>query len=112
MMRGKPANPRLISNTDDPKQALEIAGKHECEWLILDTAPGDIDQIERDIMACELCLIPVSASAFDLIAARSVVALCGPNSRRFAFVLDRENPGRETLRLCRETSAQAGDTAE
>jgi chromosome partitioning protein len=96
-MRGKPTNPRLISNTDDPEQAVRIAGEHQCEWLILDTAPADIDQIERAVMACDVCLIPVSASAFDLIAARTVVALCGQHERRFAFVLNRENPGRETL---------------
>jgi cellulose biosynthesis protein BcsQ len=96
-MRGKPTNPHLISNTDDPEQAVQIAGEHQCEWMILDTAPADIDQIERAVIACELCLIPVSASAFDLIAARTVVALCVQHKRRFAFVLNRENPGRETL---------------
>jgi chromosome partitioning protein len=96
-MRGKPANPHLISNTVDPSEAIEIARERHCAWLIFDTAPGDIHQIDRAIMACDLCLIPVSASAFDLVAARTVVALCGEHDRRFAFVLNRENPRRGIL---------------
>jgi chromosome partitioning protein len=96
-MRGKPANPCLISNTDDPAEAINLAREQGNAWVFLDTAPGDIDQIERVIMACDLCLIPVSASAFDLVAARTVVALCGEHDRSFAFVLNRENPRREVL---------------
>jgi chromosome partitioning protein len=95
IMRGKPDNPRLISDTDDPTAAILAA--RDCDWLFFDTAPSDIDQIERAIMAADLCLIPVSASAFDLVAARTVVELCGEHRRRFAFVLNRENPQRRTL---------------
>ena len=84
-MRGKPANPHLISNSDDPSKAIESARERHCAWLIFDTAAGDIDQIDRAIITRDLCLIPVSACAFDLVAARTVVALGGGHDKQFAF---------------------------
>jgi chromosome partitioning protein len=95
-MRGKPDNPRLIRDDVEPAAALrKLAG--ECDWLFLDTAPAMMDQVELAVQAADFILIPVLASAFDLVAARTVVSLCGEHDRRFAFVLNRGNPRRELL---------------
>jgi chromosome partitioning protein len=96
MMRGKPDNPRLIREDVEPTAARRrLAG--ERDWLLLDTAPAMMDQVEFAIQAADFVLIPVLASAFDLVAARAVVALCGDHQKPFAFVLNRENPRRELL---------------
>jgi chromosome partitioning protein len=95
-MRGKPDNPRLIRDDVEPAAAMrKLAG--ECDWLFLDTAPAMMDQVELAVQAADFILIPVLASAFDLVAARTVVSLCGEHDRRFAFVLNRGNPRRELL---------------
>jgi len=102
MMRGKPDNPQLIRDAIDPTDAVQsVAG--ECNWVFLDTAPSPIEQIELAIVAADFVLIPVAASAFDLMAARAVVELCGEHEKPFAFVLNRENARRELM----NTSAAA-----
>ena len=96
LMRGKPDNPRLIGDDIEPAAAVrKLAG--ECDWLFLDTAPAMMDQVELAVQAADFVLIPVLASAFDLMAARAVVALCGEHGKPFAFVLNRENPRREIM---------------
>jgi cellulose biosynthesis protein BcsQ len=95
-LRGKPSNPRLIRDEIEPTAAVhQLSG--ECDWLFLDTAPAMMDQVELAVEAADFVLIPVLASAFDLVAGRAVVALCGEHNRRFAFVLNRANPRRELL---------------
>ena len=96
LMRGKPDNPRLIADDIAPAAAVrKLAG--ECDWLFLDTAPAMMDQVELAVQAADFTLIPVLASAFDLMAARAVVAHCGEHEKAFAFVLNRENPRREIM---------------
>jgi cellulose biosynthesis protein BcsQ len=56
-----------------------------------------MDQIDRAVEAADFVLIPVQASAFDLMAARAVVSMSGERSTPFAFVLNREHARRETL---------------
>jgi len=73
----------------------KLAG--EWDWLFLDTAPALMEQVALAIEAADFVLIPVLASAFDLMAARAVVSLCGDHAKHFAFVLIRENPRREIM---------------
>jgi cellulose biosynthesis protein BcsQ len=95
-MRGKPDNPRLIQDDIDPATARrKLTG--EREWLFLDTAPAMMDQVELAVEAADFVLIPVLASAFDLVAARGVVSLCQEQGKSFAFIVNRENPRRELL---------------
>jgi chromosome partitioning protein len=96
VMRGKPDNPGLIREDIEPAAAArKLAG--ECDWLFLDTAPAMMDQVELAVEAADFILIPVLASAFDLVAARAVVALCEEQAKPFAFVINRENLRRELL---------------
>jgi hypothetical protein len=95
-MRGKPDNTRLIREDVEPAAAIrKLAG--ERDWLFLDTAPAMMDQVELAVQAADFVLIPVLASAFDLVAARAVVALCTDHCKSFAFVLNRKNLRRELL---------------
>ena len=96
IMRGKPDNPRLIKNAIDPEDAVQSVAS-ECDWVFLDTAPSSLEQIERAIETADFVLIPVTASAFDLMAARAVVTLCKDHNKAFAFVLNRQNARREVL---------------
>lgn len=102
LMRGKPANPRLIKDAIDPEDAVSsVAG--ECDWVFLDTAPSAMEQIERAIEAANFVLIPVTASAFDLMAARAIVDLCKDHDKPFAFVLNRQNARRDALNSSAKT---------
>jgi cellulose biosynthesis protein BcsQ len=71
-MRGKPDNPRLIREDVDPAAARrKLAG--ERDWLLIDTAPAMLDQVELAVQAADFVLIPVLASAFDLASCRRTV---------------------------------------
>jgi chromosome partitioning protein len=106
LMRGKPSNPRLMQDDIEPAAArCKLAG--ECDWLFLDTAPAMMEQVELAIEAADFVLIPVLASAFDLMAARAVVSLCGDHAKHFAFVLNRENPRREIMNYGGHASQEA-----
>jgi chromosome partitioning protein len=96
MMRGKPDNPRLVRDDVDPATAVRML-VGQCDWLFLDTAPAMMDQVEEAVQVADFTLVPVLASAFDLVAARAVVALCGEHGKPFAFVLNKENARREVL---------------
>jgi len=96
IMRGKPDNPRLIQDDIPPEAARrKLAG--ERDWLFLDTAPAIMDQVELAVEAADFVLIPVLASAFDLVATRGVVSLCQEQAKSLAFVINRKNPRRELL---------------
>ena len=94
LMRGKPENPLLVRDDIEPASARrKLAG--ECDWLFLDTAPAMMDQVELAVEAADFVLVPLQASAFDLMAARAVISLCGDHNKPFAFVLNKENKRRE-----------------
>jgi chromosome partitioning protein len=95
LQRGKPANPELIRDATPSEAIAQLHGR--TDWLFLDTAPAMLEQLEMAIEAADFVLIPVLASALDLIAARGVVSLCQERGVSFAFMLNRENSRREVL---------------
>lgn len=96
LMRGRPQNPYLIKDAADPERAIaSMTGV--CDWVFLDTAPCAMDQIELAVVAADFVLIPVTSSAFDLMAARAIVELCNDHEKPFAFVLNRQNARRDAL---------------
>lgn len=96
MMRGKPSNPHMIRDATAPDEAV-LTMTHICDWVFLDTSPSSLELIEQAICVADFVLIPVTSSAFDLMAARSVVDLCKEHSKPFAFVLNRQNARRDVL---------------
>ena len=96
LMRGKPSNPYLIRDVEDPERAV-LSATGACDLVFLDTAPSSMDQIELAIEAADFVLIPVTSSAFDLMAARSIVDICKEHDKPFAFVLNRQNARRDAL---------------
>ena len=94
-VRGRLDNPSLITNTDRSTPA-DVALRSNADWLFCDTAPAMLEQVERAIEAADYVLIPLLASALDLVAARTIVAICGELNKSFGFVLTRVNTQRET----------------
>jgi chromosome partitioning protein len=102
LMRGKPENPLLIREDIEPSTARRrLAGEYD--WLFLDTAPAMMDQVELAVEAADFVLVPLQASAFDLMAARTIISLCGEHKKAFAFVLNKENARRQGLNTSAET---------
>src|SRR4030095_6969209 len=79
------------------RSPAEAVRRSDADWLFCDTAPAMLEQVEQAIGTADYVLIPLLASALDLVAARTIVAICGELNRSFGFVLTRVNSQRETL---------------
>ena len=86
-LRGEPGNPKLI-DVDATSESIELVISEGWEWCFIDTPPGVVDTIDDAIIAADFVLIPVRASAMDLLAVDHVVELCKKHERPFAFVLN------------------------
>jgi chromosome partitioning protein len=95
LQRGKPANPQLIRDATPEEAAAQLSNR--ADWLFLDTAPAMLEQLEVAVEVADFVLLPLLASALDLMAARAVVSLCQEQGKPFAFMLNRENVKRGTL---------------
>jgi chromosome partitioning protein len=91
-LRGEPGNPKLI-DVDATAESIELVISEGWEWCFIDTPPGMVDTIDDAIVAADFVLIPVRASAMDLLAVDHVVELCKKHNRPFAFVLNAVMPG-------------------
>lgn len=90
-LRGETDNPKLI-DADANSEAIELILSEGWQWCFIDTPPGLVDAIEDAIIASDFVLIPIRASAIDLLAADHVVELCKQNEKPFAFVLNAVMP--------------------
>lgn len=97
VLRGKPENPKLVRNVDDPAEAVSDLRADRWDWIVIDGPPAGMDEIARAIEAADFVLIPAQASLFDVDALKDVVALCEEAGRAFAFVLNAADPRRKAL---------------
>jgi cellulose biosynthesis protein BcsQ len=58
------------------------------DYCFIDTAPGDIDNIEFAILVATAVIIPIRASFVDISAIDAIVDLCKRRRKPYAFVLN------------------------
>jgi chromosome partitioning protein len=91
-LRGEPATPKLL-DCDATAENIELVLAEGWDFCFIDTPPGMVDTIEDAIIASDFVVIPVRASALDLLAVDHVVELCKKHKRPFSFVLNAVMPG-------------------
>ncbi len=96
-LRGKPDNPMLERDIDDPVETVDQLKQDGVDWVFIDTPPDGVDELERAIEAADLVLIPVRAGLFDAHAVELTVTLCKDRRVPFVFVLNAVNPKRGAL---------------
>jgi hypothetical protein len=72
-VRGQPDNPGLIAGID--RTPAEAARRSDADWLFCDTAPAMLEQVEQAIGAADYVLIPLLASAIDLLSDSWVISV-------------------------------------
>lgn len=70
-----------------------IAGIDAVDYVLIDTAPGDVQSTEDAVAAADFVLIPTRAGALDLLAIDPVIELCNVHRKPFAFVLNQVQRG-------------------
>jgi cellulose biosynthesis protein BcsQ len=91
-MRGSPDNPALLPETGKPAKAAAP------DVTIIDTPPANLKVIRRAIDLCDVAVIPVRASAFDIAAVKDTIDMCRDARRFLLLVLNASEPRRRELR--------------
>ena len=87
--RGQPDNPKLYSGIDSAADAADIIrADGKSDWLLIDTGPGLLRAIEPAVKAADVVLIPLKASALDLVALQPVLDIMHASGTPYLMVLN------------------------
>ena len=74
--RGRCDNPRIFTGAETATEAVEALNLDGWDWVFIDTPPpAFLATIEDAIQQADLALVPLRASAFDLIASEDAVSI-------------------------------------
>lgn len=74
--RGSPENPTLFKGADRASDAVEALELDGWDWVFLDGPPGSLIVTDDAIGVSTFVVIPMRASALDLLASQDAVKLC------------------------------------
>ena len=103
-VRGEPSAPQLYTGADTPSEAVELLTAKGVDWLFIDTGPGLLHAIEPVIEVADIVLVPVKASALDLMAIVPTLEIVKASGKPYLLVLNEcistkmENTAAELLR--------------
>ena len=86
--RGQPKNPQLYTGVDTASEAIELLGAEGLDYLFIDTGPGLLHAIEPVIAVSDLIVVPVKASAFDLMAIAPTLEVARDSGKPYLVVLN------------------------
>jgi chromosome partitioning protein len=87
-VRGSPPSPQLYMGADAPDEAVELLAGEGLKWLFIDTGPGLLHAIEPVIEVADLVLVPVKASAFDVMAIVPTLEIVQASGKPYLLVLN------------------------
>lgn len=90
-LRQEPDNP-MVLDIACSAEAIGLLASEGWDYVIVDTPPALVDEIEQAISMADFVLIPTRASAFDLEAVDQVVQICESEKKPFAFVINAAQP--------------------
>jgi chromosome partitioning protein len=100
--RGRTSNPEIFGNADTATEAIEKLQLDGWDWLFIDTPPAFIATIEDAICSADLAVIPLRASALDLIASEDAVLMAQQARKSYLCVINDAEPRWKTTQAARE----------
>lgn len=88
-------NPILVRPDDTPEAISEVLAKRGIEILLIDTPPLDFDAIGAALDAADLALLPIRASAHEILAFDAAVEMCRTRGVPWAFVMVDTHRGKD-----------------
>jgi len=73
--RGKTENPSIFTQADTAGEAVDKLSRHGWDWVFIDTPPAFVNLIQDVVLHSTLAIIPLRASALDLIASEDAVLM-------------------------------------
>ncbi|MBS0240347.1 MAG: ParA family protein [Proteobacteria bacterium] len=86
--RGEPDNPTLFRGADRASDAVESLQLDGWDWVFLDGPPGSLIVTDDAIRESTFVVIPMRASALDILASQDAVRLCLDAGTPYAVVLN------------------------
>jgi len=100
--RGRSENPRIFAGAETATEAVEALELDGWDWVFIDTPPAFLATIEDAIQQADLALVPLRASAFDLIASEDAVSIAREASTPLLCVFNDAEPRWKTTQTARE----------
>lgn len=100
--RGSTDNPCIFRGADTAEEAIEILERDGWDWVFIDTPPAFLEMIEGTIASADLALIPLRASALDLIASEDAVLMAREASANHLCVVNDAEPRWKTTHSARD----------
>lgn len=85
---GGRTSPEIMINEETPSDAVEKLGLQGYEVAIMDGSPAFLNVIEDAIAACDLVVIPLRASDFDVESSSETVMLCKGAGTPYLLVIN------------------------
>lgn len=99
--RGRSDNPRIFAGAETASEAVEALELDGWDWVFIDTPPAFIATIQDAIEHADVALIPVRASALDLIASEDAVIMAREASAVHLCVINDAEPRWKTTHTAR-----------
>jgi chromosome partitioning protein len=100
--RGRSNNPRIFAGAESASEAVEALELDGWDWVFIDTPPAFIPTIQDAIEHADVALIPVRASALDLIASEDAVIMAREASTEHLCVINHAEPRWKTTLTARD----------
>ena len=100
--RGGTNNPCIFSNADTATDAVEALRMDGWDWVFIDTPPAFMHTMQDAIECADLALVPLRASALDLVASELAVAMAQEAGTPFLCVINDAEPRWKTTHSARD----------
>jgi chromosome partitioning protein len=100
--RGHSANPEIFSGADTASEAVEKLELAGWDWVFIDTPPAFVATIEDAVDNATLTIVPLRASALDLVASEDAVLIARDSGRPYLAVINDAEPRWKTTLAARE----------
>ncbi|MFA5949356.1 MAG: ParA family protein [Hyphomicrobium sp.] len=100
--RGGSQDPCIFAGSDTASSAVEALALDGWDWVFLDTPPAFVATIQDAITSAHLALIPLRASALDLIASEDAVIMARDAGIPHLCVINDAEPAWKTTSAARE----------
>ena len=100
--RGRTENPTIFDGVDLASEAVERLSHDGWDWVFIDTPPAFVNLISDAVKACDLAVIPLRASALDLIASEDAVLAARDAGRAHLCVINDAEPRWKTTHSARD----------
>jgi chromosome partitioning protein len=100
--RGGSKNPQIFSGADTASDAVEALERDGWDWVFVDTPPAFLATIQDAIENADLALVPLRASALDLIASEDAVIMAREAGVAHLCVVNDAEPKWKTTNSARD----------